>query len=56
MIERPPTDPDATTRLECDETAGYTEKPGVHAFEYCPFCGHPVFRGDGHELEITVDA
>lgn len=48
--------PEQTTRIDCDNTGGYNVKPGVHVYEYCPFCGHSVVEGDAHELTITVPA
>lgn len=48
---------DATTRLHCDRTHGYTVKPGVLPFEFCPFCGHRVLVDgvdDAHELLVTL--
>ena len=46
MIVPPTADPDATTRIECANTGGYDEKPGVHVYEYCPFCGHAISEGN----------
>ena len=46
--------PGVTTRIQCDNTAGYNVKPGIHLYEYCPFCGHPVTEGDDHELVVSL--
>lgn len=54
MIVPPSADPDATTRIECANTGGYNVKPGVHVYEYCPFCGHPVVEGEGHEVVVSL--
>jgi hypothetical protein len=54
MIRRPDHDPDATTRIDCDNTEGYNVRPGVHVYEYCPFCGHPVIEGENHQLSISL--
>lgn len=54
MIVPPEDTTAATTRIECDNTGGYNVKPGVHAYEYCPFCGHPVMDGDDHELVVSL--
>ncbi|WP_435348723.1 hypothetical protein [Haloarchaeobius sp. HRN-SO-5] len=54
MIAPPADRPDATTKIDCETTGGYNVKPGVHVYEFCPFCGHPVVEGDDHELVITV--
>ena len=54
MIVPPSADPDATTRIECANTGGYNVKPGVHVYEYCPFCGHPVVEGEGHEVVVPL--
>jgi hypothetical protein len=56
MIEPPADDPAAKTRLDCEPTGGYNVKPGVHVYEYCPFCGHPIDRGTDHQVTISVDA
>lgn len=53
MIPSAGPDPDATTRIDCENTDGYNVKPGVHVYEYCPFCGHPVIDGEGHQLSIS---
>jgi len=54
MIVPPRTDPTTTTRIDCENTGGYNVKPGVHVYEYCPFCGHPVDRGDEHEVLVAL--
>lgn len=54
MHPQPNDSPDATTRIECENTGGYNVKQGVHAYEYCPFCGHPVLENDGHELVLSL--
>jgi hypothetical protein len=45
---------DATTRIECHNTEGYNVKPGVHAYEFCPFCGHRITEGDAHDLIVSL--
>lgn len=42
------------TKIECDNTAGYNKKSGVHVYEYCPFCGHAISEGDAHELTVSI--
>lgn len=54
MIVPPEDTTAATTRIECDNTGGYNVKPGVHTYEYCPFCGHPVMDGDDHEMVVSL--
>jgi len=54
MIGPPADDQAATTRIECEKTSGYNEKPGVHVYEFCPFCGHSVIEGEGHELVVSL--
>ncbi|WP_313695274.1 hypothetical protein [Halorarum halobium] len=54
MITKPPNTTKATTRIDCDNTGGYNVKPGVHTYEYCPFCGHPVLEGTEHELIVSL--
>lgn len=54
MTVTPGGEPESKTRLDCENTGGYNVKPGVHVYEYCPFCGHPVIEGDGHELTVSV--
>ena len=56
MIVPPTGEPTSTTRIECEKTRGYNVKPGVHVYEYCPFCGHRVQEGNGHELIVSVPA
>ncbi len=46
----------ATTRIDCETTDGYNVKPGVHAYEYCPFCGHSTTEGDDHQVVISLPA
>lgn len=54
MIPTAGNDADATTRIDCENTEGYNVRPGVHAYEYCPFCGHPAIDGDGHQISISL--
>ena len=54
MIVPPTADQDATTRIECERTRGYNVQPGVHVYEYCPFCGHPIDGENGHELIVSL--
>ena len=54
MIASSPNGPDAKTRIECDVTGGYNAKPGIHVYEFCPFCGHRVIEGDGHQVTVTL--
>lgn len=48
----PATDPGTTTRLRCERTNGFNEKPGTHYYEWCPFCGHRT--DEDHEIVLTV--
>ena len=52
MIVPPSSGPDATTRIDCENTRGYNVKSGVHVYEYCPFCGHRV--DEGHEIVVSL--
>ncbi len=54
MIRSPEDDTGATTRIDCELTEGYNVKPGIHVYEYCPFCGHPAIEGEGHEISIAL--
>jgi hypothetical protein len=56
MRRRPTDEREGKTRIDCENTGGYNVKPGVHVYEYCPFCGHPVIEGDSHELTVSVPA
>ena len=53
MIGPSAREPDVTTRIECHKTRGYNVKPGVHAYEFCPFCGHRVTEGEAHDLIVS---
>lgn len=55
MTVPPAEDPTATTRIDCENTRGYHVKRGVHAYEYCPFCGHSIGGGADHEVVVTID-
>jgi hypothetical protein len=44
-----------TTKIDCENTGGYNVRPGIHAYEYCPFCGHPVIEGEDHELTLSIE-
>ncbi|WP_157533061.1 hypothetical protein [Haloferax profundi] len=52
--QAPPDAPRATTRIECDQTAGYNVKAGAHYYEFCPFCGHRTDEGETHEIRIDI--
>lgn len=45
---------DVTTRIDCDNTGGYSVKEGLFGYEYCPFCGHTVGDGDAHRVTLTA--
>lgn len=46
------TAPRARTRIQCDRTGGFNEKPGARYYEFCPFCGHRT--DERHEIEIEI--
>ncbi|WP_410767365.1 hypothetical protein [Haloferax sp. DFSO60] len=55
MSEQPPvTEPQAETRLTCEQTNGYNVKAGAHYYEWCPFCGHRTNADDSHDIEIQL--
>ncbi|WP_277556091.1 hypothetical protein [Halobaculum limi] len=45
---------DVTTRIDCENTGGYSVKPGLFGYEYCPFCGHAVGDADTHRVTLTA--
>jgi hypothetical protein len=53
MRLRTPHRPAVRTRISCTRTEGYNAKPGVHYYEWCPFCGR---RTDGADHELLVTA
>jgi hypothetical protein len=55
MMGRPVDESGGTTRIDCENTGGYNVRPGIHAYEYCPFCGHPVIEGEDHELTLSIE-